>query len=262
MRVYAARSSKIGLLCLELLIVLALGVSADSGLPVQHVGDPAPQSHLAHLPLVLCFAPPLPDPPALLAIDNEDGEDTYTVAWGSSARAATYELQERWQQSEWLTVYADTETSVEMVRRPAGQYEYRVRASNIWGDSAWSNVESTTVAGEAPGEIARPPSRPGDEDGQSLVRVINDCPYVLHLEFAGPEPGELTVPRCDTCKVYSFIGPIFCPTEGRPVNEVRLTPGTYRVYVTVDEPGIEPWVGQWDLAADNIYSQCFFIVRR
>jgi len=238
------------LLCLVLLCLIAAPAGSASS-------PPAPVC----LPLVLSIYPPLPEAPVLAAIDNADADGDYTVAWSASARAESYELQERVGDGEWLGVASEgTERAFD--KRPAGQYAYRVRARNAWGDSAWSNVESTVVAGQAPPVIPVPPSRPGGGEGKVLVRVINDCPYALRLEFTGPDPGELVVPKCDTCKVYSLIGPIFCPTEGRPVEELELEPGTYRVYATVDDPSIRPYAGGWELAADKIYTQCFFIVRR
>ena len=96
----------------------------------------------------------------------------------------------------------------------------------------------------------------------SIVKVINDCPYALRLDFTGPDPQVLTLPLCEVCRVYTFIGPIFgCPTANRPTDEIRLAPGTYRVFVSVNDTGVRPYVGHWDLQGDRRYDMCFYIVR-
>jgi hypothetical protein len=197
----------------------------------------------------------------LLPIDNADGDGNFTVSWGTSERADSYGLEEQWQGGSWFQAYQGTSTQAPLANRPPGTYLYRCRARNSWGYSAWSNPQSTVVQGTPPGTISTPSSSAVNAGGKSVVKVINDCPYRLHLEFTGPEPGVMELPKCDVCKVYSFMGPIFCPTSNRPIEETSIDPGPYRVFVSVDDPGIRPYVGHWELRGDRRYTVCFFIVR-
>jgi hypothetical protein len=197
----------------------------------------------------------------LLPIDNADGDGNYTVSWGPSERAESYELEEQWQGGDWFQAYQGPAAQAPLANRPPGAYWYRCRARNSWGYSAWSNAQSTTVQGNAPGTISTPSSTSVMADGKSVVKVINDCPYHLRLEFTGPRPTVMQLPKCDVCKVYSFMGPFFCPTQNRPTEETRLDPGPYRVFVTVDDRSVRPYVGHWQLNGDRRYTVCFFIVR-
>jgi hypothetical protein len=221
----------------------------------------ASASYRVYLPIVRRVFPPYPETPLLLPIDNADGDGNYTVRWGLSERAESYELEEQWQGGDWFQAYQGPATQVQLANRPPGTYRYRGRARNSWGHGAWSNPQGTTVQGTPPGSISTPPSRSVNADGKSVVEVINDCPYRLHLEFTGPQPELMQLPKCDVCKVYTFMGPLICPTENRPTEETRLDPGPYRVFVTVDDPGVRPYVGHWQLQGDRRYSVCFFIVR-
>ena len=214
-----------------------------------------------YFPLVRRAFPPLPGVPWLHGIDNADGDGNYTVRWDAAERANEYELQEQWQGGDWLTAHRGAGTEVELRDRPAGSYAYRCRGLNGWGEGQWSNTQGTTVQGRAPGTISRPSSSPVNAGGNSVVKVINDCPYVLRLTFTGPDPKVMELPKCDVCHVYSFIGPIFCPTTGRPVSETQLQPGVYRVFVTVSDPSVRPYVGNWDLSGDRRYTVCFYILQ-
>jgi hypothetical protein len=214
-----------------------------------------------YFPLVRRAFPPLPGVPWLHGIDNADGDGNYTVRWDAAERANEYELQEQWQGGDWLTAHRGAGTEVELRDRPAGSYAYRCRGLNGWGYGQWSNTQGTTVQGRAPGTISRPSSSPVNAGGNSVVKVINDCPYVLRLTFTGPDPRVMELPKCDVCHVYSFIGPIFCPTTGRPVSETQLQPGVYRVFVTVSDPSVRPYVGNWDLSGDRRYTVCFYILQ-
>ena len=240
------------------------GRTAGASGPVEGppvLAQPTPHA-VAHLPLVMHRHPPLPDRPTLLPIDNADEDGDYAVAWQASLRADTYELEERRDEDDRAVAYRGAATDTSVLGRPAGVYTYRVRALNGWGYGLWSDERATTVAGAAPGQMPQPPSRSQDAAGLALVRVINDCPYALTLQFTGPDPQTLPITRCEVCHVYTFIGPIFCPTQNRPVEEISLVPGSYRVYATVDQPDVRPYVGDWDLAADRRYSLCFYILRR
>jgi hypothetical protein len=215
-----------------------------------------------NLPFVSSRWPPLPGAPTLQAIDNPGQVGDYAVTWDAPALAESYELQERLNEGEWAIVYLGTNTLHEVHGRPAGTYHYRVRAQNAYGYGSWSDEQTTLVGGQEPGTISRPPSSGRDLGGQALVSVVNDCPYALRLEFTGPEPDVLNLPRCEVCKVYSYIGPIFCPTSDRPSDEILISPGIYRVYVSVDATDVIPYIGQWELEGDRRYTLCFYVLRR
>ena len=242
-----------------LLILLAAAVWVG---PAAHPGSTRALSNVkVYFPVIRRFYPPYPEIPWLHSIDNADGDGNYTVRWDAAARAESYELEERWQDGEWFRVHSGASTQVELHSRPPGSYDYRCRAHNSWGYSGWSNWREVTVPGNPPGTISTPGSSQVNADGKAVVKVINDCPYRLRLEFTGPEPKPMQLPKCDVCKVYSFMGPFFCPTQNRPTEETRLEPGPYRVFVTVDDPSVRPYVGHWQLSGDRRHTVCFFIVR-
>jgi len=102
---------------------------------------------------------------------------------------------------------------------------------------------------------------PEDLVHTETVTINNDAPYTLTLEFQGPASRTVTVPACGGCHVYSFIGPIFCPS-GRPEESASLPPGTYHVTARVDDPSVIAFAGDWTLEADTAYSYRFYIVTR
>jgi uncharacterized repeat protein (TIGR01451 family) len=100
-----------------------------------------------HLPIVAQRWPPIPDTPTLNAIGNADGDGSYTVSWNVSYLAITYTLQEddNADFSSPTTVYAGASTSATIAGKPLGTFYYRVKATNTWGDSGWSNAQSVAV---------------------------------------------------------------------------------------------------------------------
>jgi subtilisin family serine protease len=90
----------------------------------------------------------IPDTPALDAIENFDGDDTYTVTWSTVANVTGYELQESNTASfsTFTTRYNGENTQVLVTGQEVGVWYYRVRAVNPAGNvSAWSNIQSVTV---------------------------------------------------------------------------------------------------------------------
>ncbi len=221
----------------------------------------AARTFKSYLAIVRKVHPPYPVKPWLPPIDNADGDGNYTVRWGGGARAERFELQERWQGGDWFGAYNGSAREAPLRNRPAGTYSYRCRAWNSLGVSAWSNLRSVVVQGSPPGTISTPSSSSVNAGGKAVVKVVNDCPYVLHLGFTGPEPSTMQLRKCDVCRVYSFIGPFFCPTQNRPIEETRLDPGPYRVFVSVDRPSVRPYVGYWQLLGNRRYFVCFYIVQ-
>jgi hypothetical protein len=100
-----------------------------------------------YLPLILKRWPPIPDIPVLNAIDNDDGDGNYTVMWNVTYLAETYTLEED-DNAAFSSPYeyAPTSgTSQSVIGKTAGTYYYRVKATNSYGDSGWSNVRSVIV---------------------------------------------------------------------------------------------------------------------
>lgn len=214
-----------------------------------------------YLPIVFKSWPPVPATPTLLPIDNGDSDGSYAVSWTAAARADSYELQEKYQTQDWFGAYLGAATQVDLSNRPAGQYAYRCRARNSWGEGSWSNEVTVEVQGTPPGTVSPPSCTHVNAGGKAVVRVVNDCPYVLYLDFTGTQPVTMELPKCDVCSVYSFMGPIFCPTSNRPQQDQQLEPGDYRVFVTVQDPSVRPYTGQWALEGDCRYFVCFYVLR-
>ncbi|NIP41306.1 MAG: fibronectin type III domain-containing protein, partial [Gammaproteobacteria bacterium] len=103
-----------------------------------------------YLPLLLKNFPPIPEPPTLNAISNTGGVGSYNVSWSASGGATGYTLEED-DHSGFTspnTVYSGPNTSTSINGKDLGTYYYRVQASNDYGSSAWSNVESVLVTQE------------------------------------------------------------------------------------------------------------------
>ena len=117
------------------------------------VKTPGGEEFTFYLPLVMRRWPPIPDTPVLNPISNPDGDGNYTVSWNPAYLADTYALQEDDNAafSSPTTQYTGSGTSWDASGKATGTYYYRVKASNSWGDSGWSNVQSV---------IVQPPSGP------------------------------------------------------------------------------------------------------
>jgi hypothetical protein len=91
--------------------------------------------------------PPIPDVPVLYDINNPDGDGNYTVSWSTAARATSYTLEEDDHSafSSPTAQYSGSGTSWTASGKEIGTYYYRVRASNSWGNSGWSNVQLVSV---------------------------------------------------------------------------------------------------------------------
>ena len=118
------------------------------------------------------------------------------------------------------------------------------------------------VAGDEHGTLPQPGEVGGvDAGGETEVTILNDTPYVLTVLLGSPNSRTVTIPACSTCKVYSMVGPVFCQEEGRPTKAIRLAPGNMKVVAKVNDPGVTPFYGTWDLKANTGYFNCFYIVR-
>lgn len=108
----------------------------------------AAPSHWVYLPIVL-RSYGAPAAPTLNSISNPDGDGNYTVSWSASSGATGYTLQEDDNASftSPTTAYSGAATSTNISGKGPGTYYYRVNASNSYGTSGWSNVQSVVVAG-------------------------------------------------------------------------------------------------------------------
>jgi subtilisin family serine protease len=106
-----------------------------------------------HFPIVMKGWPPIPATPVLNTISNSGGGN-YTVSWNAADLADTYTLQEddNAALSSPTTVYGPgTGLSWSASSKTSGTYYYRVKATNTYGDSGWSNIQSISVGGPTPG---------------------------------------------------------------------------------------------------------------
>jgi hypothetical protein len=95
-----------------------------------------------------------PAPPVPLTVPASSITGTYTVTWGASTGAASYELQEDSSSGfgNPSTVAQGVNLSYTAIGKWNGTYYYRVRASNGAGASAWTtDLVGCTVALSAPG---------------------------------------------------------------------------------------------------------------
>ena len=148
---------------------------------------------MIYLPLMMKNYPITPESPVLNAISNEDGDGNYIVSWSSSVGASIYTLQEDVSTdfSNPTTVYSGSGTSTAISGRDVGTYTYRVRASNSYASSDWSNVESIEVTVTLPDCPQTGPWRgpTSQEDGHEIDFVVEDSPQcqialdTLSIEF-------------------------------------------------------------------------------
>ena len=115
-----------------------------------------------YLSLVLNRWPPIPYTPVLNSIPDPDGNGNYTVSWDSTELAESYTLEEATNANftDAIVSYQGTGTLHTVTGQPAGTYYYRVKATNGWGDSRWSNVQSVRV-GPPETPVLNPISNPG-----------------------------------------------------------------------------------------------------
>jgi len=118
-----------------------------------------PPEYYIYLPLVMLNAgPPSPpsSPPVLNDISNPDGDGNYTVSWSAVSGATSYTMEEDDNAafSSPTTVYSGSGTSESITGKDLGTYYYRVKASNEFGSTDWSNTKSVVVDVEPTGPEA------------------------------------------------------------------------------------------------------------
>jgi hypothetical protein len=112
----------------------------------------------------------VPDPPpipSLFSISNTDGNGDYTIDWSSETGADSYELQEQYYNEGWNLIYNGTSTDHNISSREDGSWCYRVRSSNLGGNSDWSNIECTLVSPT----LDPPPDPPGNLSATTITQT-------------------------------------------------------------------------------------------
>lgn len=103
-----------------------------------------------YLPLLVNNWPPLPSVPTLYKIETEPLADEFEVSWSlsESDTPVVYTLQEAkdpyFTNPVWYTTSV-TNTMIDGKSHAVGIYYYQVRATNQWGHSTWSNIESVSL---------------------------------------------------------------------------------------------------------------------
>ena len=89
---------------------------------------------------------PPPVPNTLTVSPSTSSTGNYTVSWGASSGASTYELQEQDDAETWRTVYTGSLRSASVTTNTNGVYTYRARACKGTTCSAWTATGSVTVS--------------------------------------------------------------------------------------------------------------------
>jgi hypothetical protein len=99
------------------------------------------------LPLIMKNARPPAGAPILNAINNPGGDYKFTVSWNAVDFATIYTLQEDDNAafSSPTIVYNGSNLSKLVYVPTVGTFYYRVKASNVFGESAWSNFQAVLV---------------------------------------------------------------------------------------------------------------------
>ena len=170
-------------------------------------------THKAYLPLNRAPAPLPPPAPVLNAIDNADGNGSYSVSWNAAAGATSYTLHEDDNAgfSSPTTQYTGAGTSWSATGKAVGTYHYRARASNTVGNSGWSNVVSVVVqpaTGPTPGFWAQ--SGGGMEFNVSADRKrVESFAVYVNVEGCGSYKITHTTPAAISGTGFSFTGAFY-----------------------------------------------------
>ena|GEM_PF-1087843 len=89
-----------------------------------------------------------PAAPVLYDFTSPDTDGDYAVRWNSVTNALNYICEEDDNNSfdSPVTIYSGANTSYDVVGKSTGTYYYRVKATNSYGNSGWSDAKSVTVA--------------------------------------------------------------------------------------------------------------------
>jgi thermitase len=89
----------------------------------------------------------IPQSPVLSPIENLDNDDEYEVKWSAVSGATGYKLAEADASDldDYEIRYVGTKTSYQVTGQSGGTWRYWVWATNLAGDSSWSNRQTTAV---------------------------------------------------------------------------------------------------------------------
>ena len=109
----------------------------------------------------------VPPAPTLTATPNPATGGRYRVAWGASAGAASYALEERTGDGPWMPVDGVRNRAVDYANRPVAVYAYRVTACDADGDCGpWSAIATVRVPPAVPANLT---ATDPDETGRYRV---------------------------------------------------------------------------------------------
>jgi uncharacterized delta-60 repeat protein len=201
----------IGTLLVFLSSLTALARSFDNGLNLR-TNNAVPttrelEDSMVYLPLMVKNFPFIPDAPVLDVISNTDGDGNYTVSWSSSEGADTYTLEEDDNAgfSNTTTIYSGPVTSTIINGKDVGTYYYRVKGSNAYANSGWSNTRSVVVTVPSPG-CPRTGQWSGiTSQGYPISFMVENSPQ-CQIEY-----GSLSVRHSDNCGIRTIIYKISIP---------------------------------------------------
>lgn len=93
------------------------------------------------------------------------------------------------------------------------------------------------------------------------LTIANASPYPLELLLSGPDAQRITIPRCTSCKKYSYgSSPGTCSTV--PRRTITVAAGTYSVILRwLKGARVIPGAGKWTLSEGQRYEAgCFYVV--
>ncbi len=105
-----------------------------------------------------------PVTPSAITGPSTDADGSFTVSWGSSSSATSYQLQRRVDSGGWASIQNTSATSRSESSIADGVWQYRVRACSAAGCSGWTGVKTVTVARTpgVPGAISGPDAGSGN----------------------------------------------------------------------------------------------------
>ncbi len=113
---------------------------------------------------VVTLEPPSPS----VTAPATDSDGAYTVEWTSASGATSYRLEQRQDAGSWSEIYNGAARSTPLSGLSNGTFQYRARACNSYGCSAYSAVE-TTVVTHPPGSTPTITAPPTDSNGAFTV---------------------------------------------------------------------------------------------
>jgi hypothetical protein len=194
-----------------------------------------------------------PAAPVLDPISNPDEVNHYTVSWSAVSGATNYTLEEddNGDFTSPETVYSASGTSTEITVPAAGEYYYRVKASNIAGDSDWSNTEQVTVSetGPEPGYYTGSPSVSFDVtpdqqvcDFRITVPFVTGSCQIAALWCEDIVDGSFSFSHADIANIFSIDGVFDTSTD---------VTGDYFVSICDGTVSIPPSEGTWSASYNS-----------